>query len=66
MPAETDRTATTCSDLASAADASSREFGPAPVRVLRGRLTYRWREHVGPGDDYHLGYRTESEAEPVD
>ncbi len=27
-------------------------------------LTYRWREHVGPGSDYHLGYRTEAEAEP--
>ena len=26
--------------------------------------TYRWREHVGPGRDYHLGYRTEAEAEP--
>jgi pyruvate/2-oxoglutarate/acetoin dehydrogenase E1 component/TPP-dependent pyruvate/acetoin dehydrogenase alpha subunit len=26
--------------------------------------TYRWREHVGPGLDYHLGYRTEDEAEP--
>ena len=26
--------------------------------------TYRWREHVGPGEDYHLGYRTEAEAEP--
>ena len=26
--------------------------------------TYRWREHVGPGRDYHLGYRAESECEP--
>jgi TPP-dependent pyruvate/acetoin dehydrogenase alpha subunit len=26
--------------------------------------TYRWREHVGPGHDYHLGYRSEAEAEP--
>jgi TPP-dependent pyruvate/acetoin dehydrogenase alpha subunit len=26
--------------------------------------TYRWREHVGPNTDYHLGYRTEQEAEP--
>jgi TPP-dependent pyruvate/acetoin dehydrogenase alpha subunit len=26
--------------------------------------TYRWREHVGPGTDYHLGFRSESEAEP--
>jgi TPP-dependent pyruvate/acetoin dehydrogenase alpha subunit len=27
-------------------------------------LTYRWREHVGPGSDYHLGYRNEDEAAP--
>jgi TPP-dependent pyruvate/acetoin dehydrogenase alpha subunit len=26
--------------------------------------TYRWREHVGPGTDYHLGFRSEAEAEP--
>ena len=26
--------------------------------------TYRWREHVGPGSDYRLGYRNESECEP--
>jgi TPP-dependent pyruvate/acetoin dehydrogenase alpha subunit len=26
--------------------------------------TYRWREHVGPGKDYQLGYRTEAECEP--
>ncbi len=25
--------------------------------------TYRWREHVGPGSDYHLGYRTTEECE---
>jgi len=25
-------------------------------------MTYRWREHVGPGTDYHLGFRTEDEA----
>ena len=26
--------------------------------------TYRWREHVGPGQDYQLGYRDEAEAQP--
>jgi TPP-dependent pyruvate/acetoin dehydrogenase alpha subunit len=26
--------------------------------------TYRWREHVGPGRDYQLGYRAEAECEP--
>lgn len=27
-------------------------------------MTYRWKEHVGPNEDYHLGYRTPEEAEP--
>jgi len=26
--------------------------------------TYRWREHVGPGEDYHAGYRTRDELRP--
>jgi TPP-dependent pyruvate/acetoin dehydrogenase alpha subunit len=25
---------------------------------------YRWREHVGPGDDYHIGYRQKNELQP--
>jgi TPP-dependent pyruvate/acetoin dehydrogenase alpha subunit len=27
-------------------------------------LTYRLKEHVGPNDDFHLGYRSREEAEP--
>jgi TPP-dependent pyruvate/acetoin dehydrogenase alpha subunit len=27
-------------------------------------MTYRWREHVGPNEDFHLGYRPQREAEP--
>jgi TPP-dependent pyruvate/acetoin dehydrogenase alpha subunit len=27
-------------------------------------LTYRWKEHVGPGEDFGLGYRDRAEAEP--
>jgi TPP-dependent pyruvate/acetoin dehydrogenase alpha subunit len=27
-------------------------------------MVYRWKEHVGPGDDFHLGYRSEAEAAP--
>jgi TPP-dependent pyruvate/acetoin dehydrogenase alpha subunit len=27
-------------------------------------MTYRWKEHVGPGEDFHLGYRSREEAEP--
>jgi TPP-dependent pyruvate/acetoin dehydrogenase alpha subunit len=26
-------------------------------------MTYRWREHVGPAEDYQLGYRDRAEAE---
>jgi TPP-dependent pyruvate/acetoin dehydrogenase alpha subunit len=27
-------------------------------------MTYRWKEHVGPNEDYILGYRAKTEAEP--
>jgi TPP-dependent pyruvate/acetoin dehydrogenase alpha subunit len=27
-------------------------------------MTYRWKEHVGPNEDFHLGYRAREEAEP--
>jgi TPP-dependent pyruvate/acetoin dehydrogenase alpha subunit len=27
-------------------------------------LTYRWKEHVGPREDFDAGYRTREEAEP--
>lgn len=27
-------------------------------------MTYRWKEHVGPNEDYQLGYRTREEASP--
>ena len=45
----------------------------AAVKALRGGssgpfffecLTYRLMEHVGPNEDFHLGYRTRQEAEP--
>ncbi|HEY3968977.1 MAG TPA: thiamine pyrophosphate-dependent dehydrogenase E1 component subunit alpha [Planctomycetaceae bacterium] len=26
--------------------------------------TYRWKEHVGPGEDFKLGFRTKTEAQP--
>lgn len=26
--------------------------------------TYRWREHVGPGEDFHLGFRDADERDP--
>jgi TPP-dependent pyruvate/acetoin dehydrogenase alpha subunit len=47
---------------------SSREYvneikGGKGPRFLEVK-TYRWREHVGPGTDFHLGYRTEDEATP--
>jgi len=34
--------------------------GPAFFEVM----TYRWQEHVGPNQDFNLGYRTEEEALP--
>src|SRR5262249_28160569 len=34
--------------------------GPPFLEVL----PYRWREHVGPGFDYPLGFRSEDECEP--
>jgi len=27
-------------------------------------MTYRWREHVGPNEDFDLGYRSRNEAKP--
>ncbi len=27
-------------------------------------MTYRWKEHVGPGQDFHLGHRNQEEAAP--
>lgn len=36
----------------------SGESGP----LLFECMTYRWKEHVGPGEDYHLGYRTKEDA----
>ncbi len=34
--------------------------GPHFIEVM----TYRWREHVGPGSDYQLGFRSEDECQP--
>ncbi len=45
-----------------AAAARLRAAGEGPV-FFECR-TYRWREHVGPGEDFHLGYRSREEAEP--
>ncbi|HMF19995.1 MAG TPA: thiamine pyrophosphate-dependent dehydrogenase E1 component subunit alpha [Gemmataceae bacterium] len=45
------------SSLAAATDIRAGE-GPRFLEVM----TYRWKEHVGPGDDYRLGFRTENEA----
>src|SRR5581483_11879217 len=43
-----------------AIDAMRRGGGPRFVECP----TYRWREHVGPGEDWTLGYRSEGEAAP--
>jgi len=44
---------------AAAADLRARRRGPFFFECL----TYRLKEHVGPGDDFHLGYRAQAEAE---
>ncbi len=43
----------------------------ACVGIRQGRgpaflecMTYRWKEHVGPGEDYESGYRTREELRP--
>jgi TPP-dependent pyruvate/acetoin dehydrogenase alpha subunit len=51
-----------CFERASAHCAAIREGVSGPVFLEC--MTYRWREHVGPGVDWNLGYRSESEARP--
>jgi hypothetical protein len=36
----------------------ARSMGPRFLEIE----TYRWREHVGPSEDWHLGYRSEREG----
>jgi TPP-dependent pyruvate/acetoin dehydrogenase alpha subunit len=43
-----------------AADALRTGSGPCFLECW----TYRWKEHVGPGEDWQLGYRAREEAEP--
>ena len=45
---------------ATSAQFRRREAGPFFLECM----TYRWKEHVGPNEDYHLGYRTSDEAQP--
>src|SRR5215471_4928609 len=47
--------------IASAAYAGLRQ-GSGPVFIECH--TYRWKEHVGPGEDYDAGYRTRDELHP--
>jgi len=48
--------------LAGAAIAAMRRGGGGPV--FFECLTYRWREHVGPNEDFQAGYRRRDELEP--
>jgi TPP-dependent pyruvate/acetoin dehydrogenase alpha subunit len=54
-------------DVLTIADAAARVVGEmrggAGPRLLECE-TFRWREHVGPGDDWALGYRDPAEAQP--
>ena len=42
-----------------AAEIRAGESGPRFFECM----TYRWKEHVGPFDDFHMGYRTQEEAQ---
>lgn len=42
------------------ADIRSGKTGP----IFLECKTYRWKEHVGPGEDWHLGYRQPQELAP--
>lgn len=47
---------------ANAAAEALRERGEGPWFLEC--LTYRWKEHVGPNEDFHVGYRSAEEAKP--
>ncbi len=38
--------------------------GGRPGPVFLECMTYRWKEHVGPGEDYQAGYRDRAELRP--
>lgn len=48
-------------DAAKAAADAIRRGASGPVFLEC--LTYRWKEHVGPNEDFNLGYRTKAEAQ---
>ena len=64
MPAERieDGNVVTISDRAEQAASDIRSGKSAPWFLEC--MAYRWKEHVGPNDDFHVGYRSKSEAEP--
>jgi TPP-dependent pyruvate/acetoin dehydrogenase alpha subunit len=43
-----------------AAEIRARRLGPWFLECW----TYRWKEHVGPNDDFQVGYRPKTEADP--
>jgi len=49
-------------ERARAAAESIRQAQSGPVFIEC--MTSRWREHVGPNEDFHLGYRNRSEVDP--
>ncbi len=49
---------------AAAADASRDLRAPRSGPRFLEVMTYRWREHVGPNEDFYAGYRSREEAEP--
>ena len=64
LPAETieDNDVLRIYERVQAAAATLRAGQPGPF--FFECMTYRWKEHVGPNEDYQLGYRSRDEAEP--
>lgn len=65
LPAEliTDNDILSMHEKATAAVNSLRD-GSATGPFFFECRTYRWKEHVGPNEDFKLGFRTKSEAQP--
>jgi TPP-dependent pyruvate/acetoin dehydrogenase alpha subunit len=65
LPAEliADNNILTMHERATAAVNALRE-GAATGPFFFECRTYRWKEHVGPGEDFKLGFRTKTEAQP--
>lgn len=63
VPAQRIETQDVMTIHAAACSAARKIRGGGGPRLLEC-VTYRWREHVGPGEDFAAGYRSRSDAAP--